>query len=241
MAKTKPEQKPDPALDHILRDLRGLAQPLAELTLDPGNERKHPRANIDSIKGSLREFGIREPVGVRSGTSVVTRGNGTVIALRELHEEKATGLWPGAGTEPVRWDLVPVVRYDDDDRRAATWRMTHNRTGELSTWNWEVLSENLRDIAGAEGGPDLLTLGWERAELDLLLQADWAPPKLADASDPAAADGAAGTDIQAIPADAPGALILKLEGGTAELMRELAAAAKIKPIELLAQWIAKNG
>ena len=83
MSKPKPPEIPyipNPAM-------RQITVPIASLVLDPDNERKHDRANIDAIKGLIRKFGIMEPIGVREG--LVIRGNGTTIALRELAAEDA--------------------------------------------------------------------------------------------------------------------------------------------------------
>lgn len=147
MSKPKPPEIPyipNPAM-------RQIAVPIASLVLDPDNERKHDRANIDAIKGLIRKFGIMEPIGVREG--LVIRGNGTTIALRELAAEKATALEPlskmlADPAAPLDWSLVPALDYQHlDESAAAAWRVGHNRSAELGKWDWEKLQTTLRNTA----------------------------------------------------------------------------------------------
>jgi hypothetical protein len=49
-------------LAHIAAPLRPLAVPCADLLPDPANARRHPEANLEAIKGSLRVYGQRKPV-----------------------------------------------------------------------------------------------------------------------------------------------------------------------------------
>ena len=174
MSKKPPEIPyiPNPAM-------RQIAVPIASLVLDPDNERKHDRANIDAIKGLIRKFGIMEPIGVREG--LVIRGNGTTIALRELAAEKATALEPlskmlADPTAPLDWSLVPALDYQHlDESAAAAWRVGHNRSAELGKWDWEKLQTTLRntDVEWTE-------IGWEQTELEAILSqahAEQEPPE----------------------------------------------------------------
>lgn len=214
--------------------MRQIAVPIASLVLDPDNERKHDRANIDAIKGLIRKFGIMEPIGVREG--LVIRGNGTTIALRELAAEKATALEPLSKmltdpTAPLDWSMVPALDYQHlDESAAAAWRVGHNRSAELGKWDWEKLQTTLRntDVEWTE-------IGWEQAELELLTQAEWKPPVVADEPEPEAE----GSDVSVSSAGASEGqvLMLKLEGVLAEQMRGLAEAQGVTPAELLAAWV----
>jgi hypothetical protein len=229
---------PDPWLrEHAVR--------VADLELDPENERKHDRANVDSIKGLIRMFGIMEPIGVRNG--VVIRGNGTITALRELAVEQATALrHPGENGQPgepgplaatlqdpdrpLDWAMVPAIVYEHlGDKAAAIWRVSHNRSAELGKWDWEALQKTLRETADV----GWTELGWEQAELELLCQASWEPPAItvpdADTSGPEIEVSAAG--------ETGTVLILKLEGRAADSMRALAEAQDMTPAEMLVGWV----
>jgi hypothetical protein len=208
--------------------MREQAVPITTLQRDPANERAHDRANVDAIKGSIRRFGIMEPIGVRLG--VVIRGNGTLTALEELAEEKAPALPPlrdAIGDGPQPWDHAPIVNLDHlSETDAAAWRITHNRTAELGKWDWAKLQETLRDQADVEW----TGLGWEPAELDLLLQASWTPPALESTE-----EAASTTEVSTGPA--PKTLMIKLDGELADRMRALAEEQDVSPAELLAAWI----
>ena len=236
--KPKPAYIPDPWL-------RSHAVPVADLQLDPENERKHDRANIDSIKGLMRMFGIMEPVGVRNG--VVIRGNGTIMALRELAAEQATALrreadegqlgepGPLAAMLPdpdmqLDWAMVPAIAYEHlGPKDAAVWRVSHNRAAELGKWDWEALQKTLRetDVGWTE-------FGWEPAELELLCQASWEPP---EQSEPTPEDKP--TEVHTA-GDGGHVLILKLEGKLAASMKALAEASNLSPADLLASWIGQE-
>ncbi len=150
--------------------MREHAVPIGDLQLDPANERAHDRANIDAIKGSIRRFGIMEPLGVRHGS--VLRGNGTLTAIRELALEQATALAPLStivGDEPQTWDLVPVTVLDHlSDADAAAWRVTHNRTAELGKWDWSALAATLEQHGNTE---DWAVVGWSATELESIIEA----------------------------------------------------------------------
>ncbi|MCK9513139.1 MAG: hypothetical protein M0R28_18185 [Pigmentiphaga sp.] len=143
--------------------------PIETLQLDSKNERTHDDRNLEAIRNSLRHFGWREPIGARKGSNIVIRGNGTLLAARELAAASAsddpavratatlkpelpgrdyTGLQRGVDYEiEVDWALVPALRFDDDDERAAAWRVTHNRTAELAGWDVDALAETISEYS----------------------------------------------------------------------------------------------
>jgi hypothetical protein len=214
--------------------LRDIAVPIASLKLDPKNERKHERANIDGLKGALRRFGIRSAISVRARGKLVTKGNGTILALRELAEEKATGLWEGADPEKAyAWDQVPVFMFDDNAKTAAAYRVTDNRTGETSTWHWDKLSETIKELGE---DVDWTKLGWESEELDLLAQADWSPEAKGEGGDEGdEEDDGSSTEMKSGGASKP--MVLKLEGKAVKAMRKAATDHGLSPMDLLLTWL----
>ncbi len=151
-------KKPD--LRHITAtELHPLVVGLDTIGLDPENERAHPRANLDRIKYSLRRFGVRGALSLRAG-ELVTKGNGTLQALRELAEERATGLWDGAPKGKLAWAHVPVLEFDDSPAAAAEYRVLDNRSGENAGWERGALE------ASFETFPDVdWSQAWTTAEL----------------------------------------------------------------------------
>lgn len=139
------------SLDHITESLRPLAVPIASLTLDPANARRHPEKNLGAVEASLRLYGQRKPVVVRRQGMIVEAGNGTVEAAKRL-----------------KWTHVAAVIVDDDPITATGYSIADNRTAELAEWDDEALSKLLLELHKDE--VDLDALGWSERELDDLLE-----------------------------------------------------------------------
>lgn len=92
------------------------------------NAKDHPRSQIEQMKESIRKFGFRDPIGVWK--NVIVEGHGRHIAAKEL------GL-----------THVPVIRLDDmTDEQRREYALVHNKMEELSTWNFEKLDAELKDL-----------------------------------------------------------------------------------------------
>ena len=92
------------------------------------NARKHTDNDIDAIIASIKEFGFDDPIGIWHDT--IVEGHGRLLAAKKL------GM-----------DTVPVIRLDhltDEQRRAYT--LAHNRTAELSEWDFVVRDDELAEI-----------------------------------------------------------------------------------------------
>ena len=105
------------------------------------NARAHKKKDIEAIRASIREFGFNDPIGIWSDENLIVEGHGRQIAAIE------EGL-----TE------VPCIRLDhlsDEQRRA--YALAHNKTAELSEWNFGVLDVELAGIREI----DMTALGFE--------------------------------------------------------------------------------
>ena len=94
------------------------------------NARKHQKADLSTIKASITEFGMSDPIGVWGNENIIVEGHGRYLACKEL------GI-----------DEVPVIHLDhltDEQRRAYT--LAHNKTAEMSEWNFDLLGDELKDI-----------------------------------------------------------------------------------------------
>ena len=101
--------------------------PPGELTPSDRNARKHNPEDIDQIKESIRLNGFDDPVGIWGEKNIIVEGHGRTIAALEM------GL-----------DEIPCIRLDhltDDQRR--DYMIRHNRTAELSSWDFGKLEEEL--------------------------------------------------------------------------------------------------
>ena len=102
--------------------------PITELKPYENNARKHAEADIEAIKKSIEEFGFNDPIGIWHDT--IVEGHGRLLAAQELEMAE-----------------VPVIRLDhmtDEERRA--YALAHNKTAELSEWDFERLDTELDDI-----------------------------------------------------------------------------------------------
>lgn len=123
-------------------DLKIEYLPLDELKPYENNARKHEAEDVDAIVKSIEEFGFNDPIGIWHDT--IVEGHGRLLAALKL------GL-----------DKVPVVRLNhltDEQRRA--YALVHNKTAELSGWDFNLLDSELADIANI----DMTEFGFELPE-----------------------------------------------------------------------------
>lgn len=110
--------------------------PVDSLTPYEGNARKHAPDDIESIKVSILNDGFNDPIGIWGPNNLIVEGHGRQIAAKELGME-----------------TVPCIRLDhltDEQRRE--YAIRHNRTAELSAWDFGKLEEELAalDIQGID-------------------------------------------------------------------------------------------
>ena len=97
------------------------------------NARKHTESDIQAIVESIKEFGFSDPIGIWGGANIIVEGHGRLLAAQRL------GM-----TE------VPCIRLDhltDEQRRA--YALAHNKTAELSDWDFSALEAELDDLKDA--------------------------------------------------------------------------------------------
>lgn len=105
------------------------------------NARAHKKKDIEAIRASIREFGFNDPIGIWSDENLIVEGHGRQLAAIE------EGI-----TE------VPCIRLDhlsDEQRRA--YALAHNKTAELSEWDFGVLDVELAGIQEI----DMTALGFD--------------------------------------------------------------------------------
>ena len=104
--------------------------PVMALEEYTNNTRKHTEEDVEQIMHSIERFGFSDPIGIWSDHNVVVEGHGRLMAAKHL------GM-----TE------VPCIRLDhmsDEERRA--YGIMHNKTAELSEWDFDMLQLELDDI-----------------------------------------------------------------------------------------------
>ena len=101
-----------------------------KITPYENNARKHQKADVEAIKKSIEAFGMNDPIGVWSDKNIIVEGHGRLLALKELGYKE-----------------VPCIRLDQltDEQRKA-YALAHNKTAELSEWDFEKLKQELDGI-----------------------------------------------------------------------------------------------
>ena len=103
--------------------------PVEDLVPYQNNARKHTNTDVSAIAKSIEMFGFDDPIGIWKG-NVIIEGHGRLMAAKQLGME-----------------TVPVIRLDhltDEERRS--YALVHNKSAELSEWDDDMLSLELKDI-----------------------------------------------------------------------------------------------
>lgn len=122
--------------------------PVGDLIPYENNTRRHAPDDIDQIKASIEADGFNDPIGVWN--NIIVEGHGRLIAAKEIGLEK-----------------VPVIRLDHlTDTQRRDYAIRHNRTAELSAWDFGKLEE---EIARLEiEGVDLSGLNFDFDSMDVV-------------------------------------------------------------------------
>lgn len=136
-------------LVHLLGSIEYRAP--GSLKLYANNPRKHSQKQLVKLMASIREFGFVLPVLIDE-TGVIVAGEARVTAARSLDLSQV----------PV------VIAAGWSDAKVRAYRLADNRLAELATWDQQGLAAELSAIIELDETPIEL-LGWETAEIDLLL------------------------------------------------------------------------
>lgn len=122
-----------------------------ELKPYANNAKVHTGEQIEQIKKSIEQFGFNDPIAVWKDNEIV-EGHGRLLAVMEMDEV----------------EKVPVIRLDNltDEQRKA-YMIVHNKIAERSSWNDEILGDELKEIIGDF---DLTELGFGEFELSMLTE-----------------------------------------------------------------------
>jgi len=134
---------------------------------------QNPRINdaaVDAVAASLREFGFRQPI-VVDAEGVVVCGHTRLKAAQKL----------GLKQVPVH------VAKDLSPAQIKAFRIADNATGDIATWNYELLPIEVKDLQGMNF--DLSLLGFDATALAELLA-------------PAGNEGLTDPDAVPLPGDA---------------------------------------
>ena len=104
--------------------------PVDDLEPYENNTRRHEDYDVEQIATSIKKYGFDDPIGIWSDHNVIVEGHGRLEAAKRLGMAE-----------------VPVIRLDhltDQERRE--YAIMHNKTAELSNWDFEALDMELEDL-----------------------------------------------------------------------------------------------
>lgn len=150
------------AIDHRLGPIE--YRPIDTVAAYNNNPRKHSEKQLVKLCASITEFGFALPVLVDDAGTIIA-GEARVTAAKRL----------GIKEVPV------IVAHQWSPAQVRAYRLADNRLAEHATWDREVLAIELAAIIEFAEVP-IEILGWETAEIDLILdEAEESSPQ----SDPA--------------------------------------------------------
>lgn len=126
--------------------------PIANLKENPHNSRTHTKQQIRQVANSIREFGFVSPV-------LVDRSGGIIAGHARV-----------AAAKLLRMPTVPTIcleKLSPDQLRA--YVIADNRLAEKAGWDKSVLAIELQHLMSIDADFDIDVLGFEPAEIDLII------------------------------------------------------------------------
>jgi len=114
------------------------------------NNPRHNAEAVDAVAKSIQQFGWRQPI-VVDATGVIVIGHTRLLAAKQL----------GLTTVPVH------VAEGLSEAQVKALRIADNATGDIATWNYDLLPLELKDLQTMDF--DVSTLGFDEDELAKLL------------------------------------------------------------------------
>ena len=114
------------------------------------NNPRHNADAVDAVAKSIEQFGWRQPI-VIDDKGVIVIGHTRLLAAKQL----------GMTTVPVH------VADGLSDAQIKALRIADNATGDIATWDYDLLPLELKDLQADDF--DLSLLGFDEAELAKLL------------------------------------------------------------------------
>ena len=94
------------------------------------NARKHEEYDVGQIAHSIEEYGFNDPIGIWGKDNIIVEGHGRLLAAKKLGMKE-----------------VPCIRLDDlTDKQRREYAIMHNKTAELSSWDFDLLAEDIGEL-----------------------------------------------------------------------------------------------
>lgn len=94
------------------------------------NTRKHEDYDVSQIAKSIEQYGFNDPIGIWGKDNIIVEGHGRLLAAKKLGMDK-----------------VPCIRLDDlTDEQRREYAIMHNKTAELSMWDFDLLAAEIPEL-----------------------------------------------------------------------------------------------
>lgn len=104
--------------------------PVGKLKPYDKNTRKHAEYDVSQIAKSIEQYGFNDPIGIWGKDNIIVEGHGRLLAAKKLGMDK-----------------VPCIRLDDlTDEQRREYAIMHNKTAELSTWDFDLLAAEIPEL-----------------------------------------------------------------------------------------------
>lgn len=101
--------------------------PVGQLKPYEKNARKHEEYDVGQIAESIERYGFNDPIGIWGKDNIIVEGHGRLLAAKKLGLKE-----------------VPCIRLDDlTDKQRREYAILHNKTAELSSWDFDLLAEDI--------------------------------------------------------------------------------------------------
>lgn len=104
--------------------------PVGKLKPYDKNTRKHEDYDVSQIAKSIEQYGFNDPIGIWGKDNIIVEGHGRLFAAKKLGMAE-----------------VPCIRLDDlTDEQRREYAIMHNKTAELSSWDFDLLAEDIGEL-----------------------------------------------------------------------------------------------
>lgn len=147
--------------------------PITILKPDPKNARVHSDRQLKMLARSIKSLGFNVPIIIDGGANVIA-GHARLQAAQSLGLKE-----------------VPTICLQHlTEAQLKAYRIADNRLAEMSTWDDQLLAEQLKDLAGIEVDFSLEVTGFTMGEIDLRITGQEKTKKDPDDAIPSIGEGA---------------------------------------------------
>ena len=125
---------------------------VGEIAISPRNARRHSDKQIVQIKASIAQFGFTNPVLIDEN-KVLIAGHGRLTAAQAL-----------------KFDPIPTIQIAHlTELQKRALMLADNKIALNSSWDLEILSEELKVLSSPDLEIDVAITGFDTAEIDLII------------------------------------------------------------------------